>query len=524
MVWAHFAMTSTRIAGCTVPLFSLRTRRSWGIGQISDLVPFAAWLVTGGMRLVQILPPHELAAGETSPYGARTAFGLDPLYIDVEAIADLDAAEIDDVLGAPGRQELARLRASDAVDYEAVRELKTRALRRAFDRFFEREWQRDTPRARELRAFVEREAAWEDDLALYVALREAHGGQGWSHWPEPERSREPGALARSTEAHAPRILEHKYSQWIAHVQWEKAREELRALGVELMGDLPFVVGHESADVWAHADQFQRDASLGAPPDGFSPDGQDWGLPPFDWAAMDADDLGWIRARTRHAARLYDRFRLDHVVGLFRMFVIRGAERAFDPSEEEAQPARGDRVLTAMVGSARPAKIVAEDLGVIPDFVRETLGRLKIPGYKVIPWERDYVRHVYNAPDTFPEVSIASWSTHDTAPIGAWWKELQPWEREGLSELVGLGRGPVTEDALWTALMKSLLNARSEMTLVLAQEIWGEGRRINTPGTVGPANWTYRLPKPIEELAEEPAVKARMAKLRAMAVDAGRFAG
>ena len=122
------------------------------------------------------------------------------------------------------------------------------------------------------------------------------------------------------------------------------------------------------------------------------------------------------------------------------------------------------------------------------------------------------------------MSIASWSTHDTAPIGAWWKELQPWEREGLSELVGLGRGPVTEDALWTALMKSLLNARSEMTLVLAQEIWGEGRRINTPGTVGPANWTYRLPKPIEELAEEPAVKARMAKLRAMAVDAGRFAG
>ena len=111
----------------------------------------------------------------------------------------------------------------------------------------------------------------------------------------------------------------------------RAREEMRALGVELMGDLPFIVCSESADVWARSWQFRRDVSLGAPPDGFTPDGQDWGLPAYDWAAMAEDDLKWLRARTRHAARLYDRFRLDHVVGYFRMYIRKPGEHgAFDP--------------------------------------------------------------------------------------------------------------------------------------------------------------------------------------------------
>jgi 4-alpha-glucanotransferase len=518
-----YPMTLSRIAGCTVPLFSLRTRKSWGIGQITDLFPFAQWLRTGGMRLLQILPPHELAAGETSPYGARTAFGLDPIYIDLEAVPDLDAAAIDEVLGADGKRELERLRATSTVDYAAVRALKFRVLRRAFDHFYEHEWLRRTARAKELDAFIAREAAWENDLALYVALREAHEERGWDTWPDPERRRDRAALARLAEAHAPRVLEHQYAQWVAHEQWQKAREGLQSIGVELMGDLPFVVGHESADVWSHANQFQRGASLGAPPDGFTPDGQDWGLPPYDWAAMDADNLAWIRARARHAGKLYDRFRLDHVVGCFRQFVIQDKVGAFDPSEEKAQHRRGDGVLSAMAEAARPAKIVAEDLGVIPDFVRQTLTRLGIPGYKVIPWERDFVKNVYNTPDSFPEISVAAWSTHDTAPITSWWKELQDWERIDLAKMIGIAPN-AGDDERWTAIMRSLLEARSEITLVLVQEILGEGRRINTPGTVGPENWTYRLPKPIEDLVAQPALAQRMEALRAMAVHAKRVAG
>jgi len=206
--------------------------------------------------------------------------------------------------------------------------------------------------------------------------------------------------------------------------------------------------------------------------------------------MDADHLGWLTARTRHAAKLYDRFRLDHVVGYFRMYVTEEAK--FDPEGEEPQRARGDAVLRAMMEGARPAKIIAEDLGTIPEFVREGLRTLEIPGYRVIPWERDYLKHMYRTPDTFLPASVASWSTHDTAPITSWWNEMQGWEREGLSAVAGISPS-AGEEERWTGLMRTLFEARSDLVLVLGAEVLGGGDRINTPGVVGPENWTCRLP-------------------------------
>ncbi|WP_394837898.1 4-alpha-glucanotransferase [Pendulispora rubella] len=513
----------TRLAGCTIPLFSLRTRRSWGIGQISDLVPTAKWLLSGGMRLLQILPPYELCEGETSPYGARTAFGIDPVYIDLADVEDLGDPEA--LLDEAGRRELARLRDAARVDYAAVRALKAGVLRQKFAQFYEHEWLRGTARGQELRTFIERERDWEDDLALYVALRESHQQHAWDLWPEGERNRDPETLAAKGQQLERRILEHQYGQWIAHRQWQRARVGLAELRVELMGDLPFVVGHESADVWSHAHQFRKDVTLGAPPDAFSPEGQDWGLPAYDWAAMDADNLGWLVARTRHAAKLYDRFRLDHVVGYFRMFVTpkKGhiSKGTFDPATEAAQIERGRGLLRRMADEAHPAKLIAEDLGKIPDFVREALRDLEMPGYRVIPWERDYVRHMYRTPDEFQEVSVASWSTHDTAPIVSWWGELQPWEREGLSEVAGI-EPKAGDEERWLGLMRSLLHAGSDLTLVLSAEILGEDVRINTPGTVGPENWTYRLPKPVEDLERDPIVGSRMGALLALAKSSGRI--
>src|SRR5579859_3519063 len=136
-----------RQAGVVLPLFAIRTRRDWGIGQLTDLPACAAWIQSAGQRLLQVLPPHTLAAGETSPYGALTAFGLDPIYLDVEAVEDLDASARDTVLANGGRQELEKLRASNRVDYAGVRALKTRALDVAFERFHQREWLPGTPRA-----------------------------------------------------------------------------------------------------------------------------------------------------------------------------------------------------------------------------------------------------------------------------------------------------------------------------------------------------------------------------------------
>jgi len=519
----------SRVAGVTVPLSAIRTKRDWGIGQINDLPTFAQWIVTAGHRLVQILPPYELAPGETSPYGARTAFGIDPIYLALEEIPDLDANAILEALGPAGVAERERLRGLSHVDFAAVRALKGRVLKHAFDRFYAREWTRGTPRTESLRAFLERQR-WAKDLATYVALRDRHNQWSWQHWPSGLKNREPAALAAAEDELARPILEHEYAQWLADEQWQRAKRAVNAGGVEVMGDLPFIVGTESADVWAHATEFRLDVSLGAPPDAFSDDGQDWGLPAYDWARMDENDLAWIRARTRHAASLYDRFRLDHVVGYFRMFIrpptasadpsVKKPKGWFDPDGELLQQARGERVLKVIQAEAGPTRVIGEDLGVIPPFVRRTLTALGIPGYRVLPWEND--DGVFRDPKAYPTLSVATWSTHDTAPIVSWWDELTAADRRELSRVAGIeGATANDEGARWLPLLKALLTSASELTLVLPQEVLGEHARINTPGTVGDGNWTYRLPRPVEDLLTDPAVAARMRTLASATLESGR---
>jgi 4-alpha-glucanotransferase len=520
---------SSRRAGVTIPLFALRTAHDWGIGDIEALPACAAWIRSAGHRLLQILPPYELADGETSPYGARTAFGIDPIYISIDGVPDLERRDITEVLGEEGLATLERLRREPHVEYHTVRSLKRRVLDRAFERFLEVEWAKGTGRAHALRAFVKEEEYWAPDLALYVALRERHDRYGWTTWPSSERDRAAEVLefgrcsspGGALDEFGWSVLRHQYLQWIAHEQWDRARAGMRAAGVELMGDLPFVVGEESADVWARPRQFMRDVSLGAPPDEFSKEGQDWRLPAYDWPAMDADDLGWIRARTRHASRLYDRFRLDHVVGYFRMWVkpYGGAGR-FEPDVESAQLDRGTRVLRTMLAEAAGAvHVVAEDLGLIPPWVRTAMVELGIPGYRVIPWEKDVPQGLRD-PRNFPALSVASLSTHDTKPITAWWEDLPPVDRRQLAALAGTD--PTADPARRSlALLGLLLRAGSALTLTSPQEILGTSERINAPGTVTAANWTYRLPQPLEDLATDPVVRTRLEAIRALAHEASR---
>ncbi|HEY8074849.1 MAG TPA: 4-alpha-glucanotransferase [Labilithrix sp.] len=505
-----------RSSGVTIPLFSLRTRTDWGIGEIVDLPACAAWLARAGQRLVQVLPAHELADGETSPYGALSAFALDPIYIALARVPELDPA--------PFAKDIERVRALPRVDYKIVRSLKRGAFEAAFATFRTRELRPNGPRAKALFAFVEKERAWLGDHALYMALRHHHDGHGWSTWPAPERDRAPEVLALAREprddgALGTRVLFEMYLQWIAHEQWRVAREELRALGVQLMGDMPFIVGGESADVWARKDEFRTDVSLGAPPDAFTQEGQSWGLPAYDWKAMDATGLAWIRARAKHASVLFDRFRIDHVVGFFRQWVQKDGKGGFTPELEPEQLARGTKVLRAMIAETGPGAVIAEDLGVIPPFVRQTLRELGVPGYKVLPWERDGNFMPFD-PRGYPELSVATWSTHDTPPITGWWDQFEPWERERLAALDRIPLDlPAEEREL--ALLKLLFSSKSDLTLVLVNELLGDESRINTPGTVNDGNWTWRLARPIEELRDDPALGKRFDRIRALVAASAR---
>src|SRR5215471_11094529 len=374
-----------RTAGLLVPLFSLASRESWGIGEIGDLQKIGRWMDDAGFSFVQLLPLNEMAVGQNSPYSALTAMAIDPVFISPSAVPDLEALGGEALLTGEERAELARVRDAPAIDYAAVRALKDRALRAGFDRFFLDHWQAGTPRARRLRQFAGRERWWLDEYALFRALHNQKCGRSWQEWDAPLRDHEPAALRAARHNLERDILYYTYLQWVAAEQWENARD---AMDAGVFGDFPFMVSGDSADVWARQQDFRLDASVGAPPDAFSDMGQDWGFPAYRWREIAEGGFRWLAQRARRNAALYDGFRVDHLVGFFRTYVReQNGDAAFVPADEPDQIAQGVRVLEVL--GAPGARITAEDLGVIPDFVRETLAHLEIPGYKVLRWEREW---------------------------------------------------------------------------------------------------------------------------------------
>jgi 4-alpha-glucanotransferase len=252
--------------------------------------------------------------------------------------------------------------------------------------------------------------------------------------------------------------------------------------------------------------------------------------------MRANGYAWLHRRARYTASLYDRFRIDHLVGFYRTYMRpvaglrdakgRLAKGSFDPAAEPDQLAHGERVIGAMLEGARDdgAQLIAEDLGVIPDFVRRSLTALGVPGYKVLIWEKDGL--VFRDPAKFPAISLACFGTHDTDPVAVWWEALAEGERAAVKKLPLLAPharelGAAFTPAVHRALVAQICAAGSELVLFLLQDVLGTRDRINTPGTTTAANWTYRLPAPVEDLARDPRVAAAMAMVRERLDHSGR---
>ena len=511
----------TRQAGVNIPLFSIRSTTGWGLGEIPDLVPFARWAAAAGFGAVQVLPVNEVSRGSDSPYGALSAFALDPVYVGLDALEDFAAAGGEAALPADVRARLEKVRAAERVQWHEVRQLKQVALERAFDRFHREEWSRRSERARALEAFARDSATWLDDYALFVALHDdEHGGKPWTDWPEAQRDREPGALADARARHARRLLFLGWIQWQLALQWREARRQANGTGVELAGDLPFMVAGDSADVWSLRGDFRTDARVGVPPDAFSATGQDWGLPVYRWDVMEREGYPWLTRRGARMAELYDVYRVDHVIGLYRTYYFPndGSPARFVPEHEHDQIRNGEQVLGIL---SRGARLIAEDLGVVPDFVRSSLERLRIPGYRVQRWEREWKQQgqPFRDPARWPAVSVATTGTHDTESVAAWYDSIDPAERTALLEIPGLARlrerSPARfDDGVRDALLEMVYGAGSDVLLIPFQDAFGMRERVNTPGTVSGDNWSYRMPHDLGALWSDAAGRERLASLAA----------
>ena len=468
-----------------------------------------------------MLPVHEAARGQTSPYSACTAFALDPVYLALDAMEDFQAAGGLDALAPAEREELSALRGVPAVHWQRVRELKERALDLAFRAFLEQDWKRarrPRPGAGGLRPGPGWLARRLRPLRPRSTTRPA-ASPGRAGSPRL-RDREPAALAAARARHSEDVLRRTWLQWQLDSQWQAARRACAEAGVELMGDLPFMVAGDSADVWARPFDFRLDARVGVPPDQYSAVGQDWGLPVYRWQEMREGGFAWINLRARRTAELYSLFRVDHVVGFYRTYHRQGSptsEGSFTPPDEPSQTRNGEEMIRIF---SQGARVIAEDLGVIPDFVRASLARMGVPGYRVQRWEKNWKAHPphFTDPTTWPALSLGTTGTHDTEALADWYDALPAEERADLLRLPGLARlaeAPPErfDERVRDALLELVYRSGSDLVLVPFQDAFGSRERVNVPGQVSDANWSYRLPVTLAELGRRPRLHRAPARPR-----------
>ncbi|MFQ5543757.1 MAG: 4-alpha-glucanotransferase [Nitrospiria bacterium] len=509
-----------KIAGVMVPLFSIRTEKNFGIGEILDLIPFLDWMAGHHLSLLQILPLYECVPNETSPYQALSSFAIDPIYLSLQQWKDFkDNPEGGQYLKFRSVQDdLTRWRQSKSVCYEPIRKLKDRMLRIAFTRFKTQEWDQRTTRAIAFEKFIREKSSWLDEYALFRILKERYHGSCWTEWPIPFRKQDPDALRQFAHDEENSLLFIKYIQWALFEQWSIVRKYARTLKIRIMGDLPFLVGRDSADVWGRQQEFSLCHSVGAPPDDFSADGQEWGLPMFHRETMQRDDFAWWQLRAREAGTLYDMLRLDHVVGFFRTWVIpKEGAPYFDLENEAQQVVCGEMMLKALIQALGDCIPLAEDLGVIPDFVRQSLAQQQIPGHKILRWEK--WGHQYNPPEDYPFLSMATTGTHDTSTLCQWWNEIAIEERANFIKILDhpdeISSDSDFSEVLHKKIIDCILRTTSCLVVLPIQDILAIEDRINLPNTVGPHNWRFRIPLLLSELDQQSPYRERLSSLKSL---------
>lgn len=491
----HEELLQKHTNGILLPVSAMRTDTDWGVGDFSSLCEWIKFLSGLGTKIVQILPLQETAPNQNCPYSALSAFAIDPVYIDVTKVQEVNISANASRIVQDLQGEIVAWRLSRKAMFKNVKEAKLKVLWQAYQFFLENDFRRNTARGQAFEAYCSVNKNWLRNYSIFRALKEFYHWQTWKDWPEGLRDFQAASVAEFEVKYREYICFFAYVQWQADLQLRAAKICAQTAGVYLFGDIPFGTNLDSAEVWSERENFRLDLSVGAPPDQFSAKGQSWGLPAYDWAHIHANNFALWRRKIQRAVELYDIFRLDHLVGFFRTYVFaNGSETGyFDVQEEQAQIDRGYAFLRMVLDSANGAMPVGEDLGVIPNYVRRMLVDLKIPGYKVLRWEREDNGY-YREPRNYPVVSLATTSTHDTETLRGWWETEVPWEKAHIWEMISAqktdGNVPFNLDTQRVILSRVLTSA-SALTMFSWQDVIGTLDRVNTPGTVGDENWTYR---------------------------------
>ncbi|MBU9888904.1 MAG: 4-alpha-glucanotransferase [Candidatus Omnitrophica bacterium] len=414
--WAKIG--AKRRAGVTTPLFSIYSERSIGIGEAPDLKELVDWCKATGLSIIQLLPLNDVGF-EFRPYDSQSSLALDPMHLSLMGLSGCDLAVFTKDIEALRKRFPA---GKSRVNYE-IKRGKLELLRRIFDHAS------TSRKEKKFLTYIKKHKAWLEDYAVYKTLKGSFNHAGWMDWPEEFRTKDTAVLGRFMEGNRSEILFHQWLQWQLFEQFAASKRYAAKHGVLLMGDMPFLVSRDSADVWSRQDYFKLDRSSGAPPDLYFAQGQRWGMPPYDWERIAEDGYDYLVRKMQYLEHFFDMYRIDHFVGMFRLWTIdlfeplehAGMRGTFDPAEESLWKEHGKKILDVMVERTGMLPC-AEDLGVVPPCSYEVLEEYRIPGSDVQRWLRNWGKdYQYRPVDTHRLNGMAMLSTHDTSPFCAYWE-------------------------------------------------------------------------------------------------------
>lgn len=460
----------------------------FGIGDLGKAsYRFIDFLAGAGQSYWQVLPLSP-TGHDNSPYQSPSAFAGNPMLISPEGLVEvghLSEADLEDVPAFP----------DDRADFGAAARYKSELLDRAFRNFRS---QASPDQRAAFQTFCQEQASWLDDFALFMALRKAHDSRPWREWEPGIAARRPEALTRWRRALADEIERQKYRQWQFFQQWLAVKRYANERDIQIIGDVPIFVSLDSADVWAKAHLFRFDEDLrptvvsGVPPDYFSETGQLWGHPLYRWDLMAERGYAWWLDRFRMAFTQADVVRIDHFRGFYNYWAIpAGSKTAVDGTWEYGP---GADLFEAVAADLGEVAIIAEDLGDFDEESRAGVDALQdefgCPGMKVLQFAFDSDPEDDFLPHNFSSDCVVYTGTHDNDTIVGWY-QVNSTEAEREYALAYLDSDG--SDIAWD-LIRLAWTSVADTAMTTAQDLLGLGHeaRMNTPGTVGPPNWCWRL--------------------------------
>ncbi len=467
-----------RAAGILLPVTALPA--PYGIGALGQAAyDFIDFLAAAGQSYWQMLPVGPISYGD-SPYQSFSAFAGNPYYIDLDLLIEdglLTKAEAAAPFwGSDPRQ----------VDYGAIYKSRFALLERAFDRG----WDRDRDAAA---AFEAANDGWLPDYTLFMALKRRFGMAAWTEWPEDIRLRRRSAVARWTEVLDRDVRFFTYLQYLFQKQWDALKDYAADKGVRLIGDMPIYMALDSSDVWASPQNYLLDEMniptvvAGVPPDGFTPDGQLWGNPIYDWARMAGDGFSWWKTRMGRALERFNGVRLDHFRGLESYWAVPYGDPTAATGRWEQGP--GAAFIRMLHAGFPDAFIIAEDLGYITPEVRALLKLSGYPGMKVLEFAFDHRESSDYLPHRYGVNCVCYAGTHDNTTVLGWFNDADSSDVAMAREYLGLNS---REGYNW-GFIRGGMSSVARLFMAQMQDYLGLGStaRMNTPGRPD-GNWRWRM--------------------------------